>query len=64
MAYLLKRTDRCGGFVAKSGRPSSYTNNLRNARKFDTREEAEANRCVGNEIVLDLEHVLGQVRGS
>lgn len=49
-------------YVAKSGFRSSYTTNLALARKFSTKEEAEGNRCVGNEMVVDLERLLDAVR--
>lgn len=63
MAYIIKRTDQGGGYVAKPGSAKSYTHNLEHARKFDTREQAEADRCKGNEVVLNLEQVLNRFRG-
>ena len=49
-------------FVAKSGHAASYTNDLRNARKFETREEAERNVCPGNEHIRDLNRLLDEYR--
>lgn len=56
--YVLKRTDQGGGYVARAGHPSSYTHKLENARIFRTREEAEGNRCVENEIIVALDSIL------
>lgn len=55
--YVIKRTDQGGGYVAVSGNGSSYTNRVRLMRKFTTKEEAEANRCSGNEIVVPFSHL-------
>lgn len=41
---------------------SSYTAYLTVARKFSTKEEAERNRCVDNEVIVDLERLLDVVR--
>ena len=58
--YLIKRTDKRGLYVAQPGRKNSYTNVLRYARKFRTKEEAEKERCEGNEIVIDMfKHIFG-----
>lgn len=54
MAYILKRTDQGGGYVARSGHASSYTKNIEHVRTFATREEAEKHRCVDNEIIVDM----------
>lgn len=56
--YVIKRTDQGGGYVAQSGSKSSYTTSLELARKFPTREAAEAERCPGNEVVLDVNDIL------
>lgn len=58
MSYVIKRTDQGGGYVAPAGSPKSYTHSIEKARKFATREQAEADRCEGNEVVLDLGEVL------
>lgn len=53
--YAIKRTDQGGGYVAKSPiTGSSYTNDLRKAQKYATREAAAADKCPGNEIVVDV----------
>lgn len=56
--YVIKRTDQGGGYVARSGSASSYTRNIERAQKYDTREEADANRCPDNEIVIDVWRLL------
>lgn len=55
MAYVIKRTDQGGGYVAPPGSRKSYTPRLQSARVFSTREEAERNRCPGNEVVRRAE---------
>jgi hypothetical protein len=52
VSYLLRRTDGKGGYVAPAGSPSAYVRNRADARLFKTREEAEAERCVENEIIV------------
>ena len=54
MKYLLKRTDQGGGYVAPAGSAKSYTHNINRARRFDTREAAEAERCPGNEVIVEV----------
>ena len=53
--YAIKRIDQGGGYVARPGNPSSYTNHVDHIRFFSTREETESNRCPGNEIVVQIE---------
>jgi hypothetical protein len=48
--YVLQRDD--GYFVTPPGSPRSYTRSLTCARRFDTREAAEAERCPENERVV------------
>lgn len=50
MAYLLRRTDQGGGYVAPPGSRKSYTSRAK-AQRFRTREAAESNRCPGNEVI-------------
>ncbi len=52
MSYLLRKTDGRGGYVAPAGSARSYVRNRADARLFKTREEAEAERCVENEIIV------------
>lgn len=57
MRYVIVRaSDRL--FVAKPGRKSSYTNALQNAKIYKSQEEAEADRCPGNEYVLSVDSLL------
>ena len=58
MAYVIQRLDGWGGFVTKPGSASSYTKRLQEARVFVTRESAECERCVENEIVRSVEEVM------
>lgn len=58
--YVLRRTSD-GKFVAdtqKSRDGSSYTRDLLQARIFDTREQADRDRCPGNEVVCQVESLL------
>ena len=53
--FIIKRDD--GAMVADmrlSTTGSSYTRNLQQAKLFTTREEAERDRCPGNERVVDI----------
>jgi len=52
--YALKRTDQGYGYVSKPGSKSSYTHSLANAKLFETKELAEADRCKGNEVIVDV----------
>jgi hypothetical protein len=52
MSYILRRTNDRGGYVAPAGSARSYVRNIAFARVFITREEAEAERCVKNEIII------------
>lgn len=58
--YAIKRTNQGGGYVAKPGLPTSYTHNIRKVQIFTTREQAEANRCPDNEVVVDLYPLIGR----
>jgi len=60
--YVLKRNED-GKFVALPGSKKSYTSNLRDARQFVTREEAECDRC-GNERIVNTEELLQQRWGN
>ena len=54
MAWIIKKTDGRGGYVARPGSASSYTRDLAKAQRFPTREAAERERCLENEQVVDL----------
>ena len=53
MMFVLRRTHLRFGYVANSGRKNSYTNNIKHARKFRTRGEAEEERCV-DEVIMRI----------
>lgn len=53
MAYIIKRNDQGGGYVAKPGSRASYTRSPDRARTFPTREAAARDRCPENETVLE-----------
>ena len=57
--YVLVRTDQGGGYVAPPGSDKSYTQDLTRARIFKTKEEAEQDRCVGNEVIMEVAQCLG-----
>jgi len=52
MSYILRRTDGRGGYVAPAGSARAYVRNPALARVFATLEEAEAERCVENEVIV------------
>jgi hypothetical protein len=56
--FVLQKTDGKGGYVTPPGSEKSYTHDIANARIFSTREKAEAERCVENEIVVPLSNLL------
>jgi hypothetical protein len=56
MRYVIQRDD--GYFVTPSGSRHSYTRSLQCARTFETKEEAEGNRCPENERVVSIESLL------
>lgn len=53
MSYIIKRTDQGGGYVAREGSASSYVKSPSLARRFPSYREADANRCPGNEVILE-----------
>jgi hypothetical protein len=52
--FVLQRTDQGGGYVAPPGSAKSYVQDVLGARVFKTRAEADADRCVENEIVVEV----------
>ncbi len=54
MAFVIQRLDQGGGWVAPPGSLKSCTHDRAKARRFETREAAEAERCPGNERVDEL----------
>lgn len=58
MSFVLQRTDQGGGFVAQDGSGQTYTHSIRLAKKYSTREAADADRCPDNEVVVDVLELL------
>ena len=54
MKYVLQRTDQGGGYVAPPGGKHSYVVSKYDAQRFDTPEQAEDNRCVDNERIIEM----------
>lgn len=50
--YVIRSKDT-GKYVANPGRNSSYTRDILQARRFPTREAAQADAC-GSEVVIAL----------
>lgn len=46
------------GYVAKSGSETLYVRTLQQARKFKTKEEAQANMCPENEHIVDANSII------
>lgn len=55
--YAIKRIND-GKYVSIPGSYYSYTDNLRKAQIFSTKEKAENSICPGNEIVVNIESEL------
>ena len=62
--WLIERTDQGGGFVSPPGSVKSYQRDPVTARRFDTAEAAEAERCIENERTVRLRDVLARVTSS
>lgn len=54
MHFVIQRTDQGGGYVAPAGSKKSYTPRIASARRFATYQQAEQDRCEGNERVLKV----------
>lgn len=54
MPFVIKRTDQGGGYVARPGLARSHTNRASEMRVFYSRLDAERERCVENEVVVEL----------
>ena len=54
MAFIIRRIDQGGGWLAPPGWHKSFTRNRAKARRFPTREAAQAETCPDNEIVEEL----------
>lgn len=57
--YVIRRNED-GAYVTPPGSQHSYTKDLRKARLFNTREEAERDKC-GNETIASA---LGEIGGG
>ena len=56
--YVIQRvTD--DAYVNQPGSRSSYTHSLERAQKFGTAEQADRNRCPGNERVVNVDNIHG-----
>jgi hypothetical protein len=53
--FVLLRTDQDYGYVTEDGEPDAYTGDIRKAKRFATREDAEADRCPDNEVIAKVE---------
>ena len=51
--YVIERLDQGGGFLAHPGYMLSFTH-IGSARRFATREAAEAELCPENEVVREI----------
>ena len=56
--YVIKSIGQGGGLVAKPGSKKSYVHTIQLAQKYATREAAESNRCVDNEVVVLADYYL------
>lgn len=52
MHYVIKRTDQGGGYYAGPGKKNTYVRSVRYAHMFTSKEEAELEVCLDNEIVI------------
>lgn len=59
MGWVLQRSGD-GAYVAPSGSSSSYTRDLKRAKRYATREQAEADAC-GNEYATRAESHLTRI---
>lgn len=58
MAWILRRTDQGGGYVARPGSASSYTKNPLKAQRFATEAAAREASCPENETPVDLNRLV------
>jgi hypothetical protein len=56
--YVIERTDQGGGYLAKEGNDKAFTRDVAKVRIFERREDAERERCKGNEVVICLRDFL------
>lgn len=59
--FVIRRTDQKGGFVAPSGSATSFVRRPEDARHFRTAQDADMNRCAGNEVTVQCPHCAGNV---
>ncbi len=55
--YLLKKQGK-NLYVAKPGRKKAYTNSIKCAQKFSTKEEAIVNSCIESEYPIDIDSLI------
>lgn len=60
MAYVIKRTNQGGGYLANPSHNSGavWTRNLQRARRFIDYESAKEECCPGNEIPVSIDGLL------
>ncbi len=51
MSYIIRRLDQGGGYVAPAGSVKSYTPDPMKARRFETKEAAQADACENEQVV-------------
>lgn len=58
--FVIQKTDSPYNnfYVAPPGSEKSYVKNLQDARSYPTRDAANADRCVENERVVDVNDIL------
>lgn len=52
--FIIKRTDQGGGYLLPRGSRKAYTPRRDRAWRFASYEAADAERCRGSEIVVEL----------
>ena len=52
--WIIERTDQGGGYVNQPGSQNAYTHSKTRARRFDSKEAAQAECCPDNEVPVCL----------
>ena len=56
--YILMRTDQGGGYVNQPGSKKAYNTNPLAAKRYQDQESAVRDSCPGNEVPVDLNHII------